>query len=93
MTEAEEMEELAHRRRKERFIREGLDVEMAHELAGRLMQRDRDLPYGDDRRVCFECIYLSGKNCTNDKLPYKQRNPPLRFVLQRCDYFDMRGKK
>ena len=90
MTEAEEMEELAHRRRKDRFIREGLDVEMAHELAGRMMMRDRD-PF-DDRRVCFECVHLAGKLCTNLNLPFKQRNPPLRFILQRCDHFHIKGQ-
>ena len=90
MTEAEEMEELAHRRRKERFIREGLEVEQAHELAGRMMMRDRD-PF-DDRRVCFECVHLAGKLCTKITDRFHRPTMQLRFILQRCDHFHIKGQ-
>jgi hypothetical protein len=56
----------------------------AERLAEQLMRRDRPAE-GDNRRVCFECRHLNGKRCK------AQSVPPLRFILQRCDFFKLKG--
>jgi hypothetical protein len=78
-------------RRIETFIKEGLCEKQAYELAESMWQRDEDPQ--DDRRVCFECQNYVAKVCMkmNDKLGKPQM--PLRFVLQRCDYFELKGVK
>ena len=78
-------------RRKARFMAEGLTHSQAEDLAGRMFDRDRD-PM-DDRRVCFECTGHKDKLC--HRILDKQKKPTsqLRFVLQRCDHFDLKGKK
>jgi len=43
---------------------------------------------GNDRRLCFECSNLRGKTCAATSLA-----PALRFVLQRCDSFSLKGGK
>lgn len=77
--------------RKQRFIEEGLCEDQAYDLASAMFDRDRD-PH-DDRRVCFECENYVGKLCmkTLDKLGKPQM--PLRFILQRCPDFQLKGKK
>lgn len=78
-------------RRMETFRKEGLCNDQAYDLASAMMDRDRD-PH-DDRRVCFECENYVGKVCMKmrDKLGKPQM--PLRFVLQRCENFQLKGSK
>jgi hypothetical protein len=68
------------------FMKEGLNEEEAEELAEKMLIRDFE---GDDRRICFECTkYLPAKvSCA----VYRKR--PIRFTLQRCEFFDLKGKK
>jgi hypothetical protein len=90
MTPEEIKEEKRWARRKSAFMEAGLNNNDAHDLAARLMMRDRD-PY-DDRRVCFECSRYMGNLC----LGYLKNNRPthpLRFILQRCDKFKLKQKK
>ena len=68
------------------FINEGLSEEEAEELAEQMLKRDFE---GDDRRVCFECTKYQPANVTCSV--YRKR--PLRFTLQRCEFFQLRGKK
>ena len=86
-----EQEDQLVMRRKARFMVEGLTEVQAEDLAGRMFDRDRD-PM-DDRRVCFECTGHKDKLC--HRILDKQKKPTsqLRFVLQRCDHFDLKGKK
>lgn len=71
-------------RRTEKFLSEGLDNDEAERLATQMLYRDRP-DSGDDRRVCFECKHLRPNvRCRPGMLP-------LRFVLQRCDGFQLRG--
>jgi len=78
-------------RRMETFRKEGLCIDQAYDLASAMLDRDRD-PH-DDRRVCFECENYVGKVCMKmrDKLGKPQM--PLRFVLQRCENFQLKGSK
>jgi len=82
-----------HERRRKRFEEEGLTPDEAYDLADKLFDRDRD--EFDDRRLCFECTNYKDKEklCTKlvDNLGKQQR--PLRFILQRCDWFDLRSSK
>ena len=71
------------RRRTEAFIGAGApDHEAAH-LAWQMLERDKP-DSGDNRRVCLECRNLKGERC---QLGYS----PLRFQLQRCDGFELKG--
>jgi len=94
MTE-EELEKavIRHARRRKTFQEEGLSENDAWDLAEQLFERDID-PL-DDRRVCFECDNYNTlkKTCKKlvDKMGYQQR--PLRFILQRCEFFQLKGKK
>lgn len=74
-----------HQRRLERFKAEGLSADEAFDLAESLF--DRDLDPADGRRVCFECKNLRGKFCSY----YKSSNSNIRFMLQRCPGFDLKG--
>jgi hypothetical protein len=92
MTE-EEIEKAVFRfdRRYKTFLGEGLCDDQAYKLAEQMYNRDLDPQ--DDRRVCFECSNYIARVCT--KMRDKQGKPqmPLRFILQRCEWFDMKGKK
>jgi hypothetical protein len=90
MTEAEQTEENVWKRRYLKLVEEGLDSDEAHELAAQMMMRDRD-SY-DDRRVCPECTHYKNKLC-NKILEKNKPTQQLRFILQRCDHFELRGKK
>lgn len=92
MTE-EQMEKAiqTHNRRRKVFIEEGLCEEQAWELAEQMYERDKD-PH-DDRRVCFECIKYVSKHCTAYTDKWNRPTMQLRFVLQRCDRFELKGKK
>jgi len=94
MTE-EELEVAAdrHAKRRARFQLEGMSPEDAWELAEKMF--DRDLDPQDDRRLCFECQNYNDKttHCMSYKDAVGKTWRPLRFILQRCDEFKLRGKK
>lgn len=73
-------------RRVETFTNHGSEEQDAEKLAEQMLYRDRP-DSGDNRRVCFECQHLRGKKCDAQSIP------PLRFILQRCDFFALRGVK
>lgn len=68
------------------FLVEGLKQNEAIDLADQMFERDHT---GDDRRLCFECTNYEPKlrSCL------KQKAKPLRFQLQRCKMFELKGKK
>lgn len=92
MTEAEEMEELVWRRRRDVFAAEGLEIEEAKYLAARMMMRDREQGL-DDRRVCFECKHYKAKKCEAIRDRYGKPTTQTRFMLMRCDFFKLKGTK
>lgn len=79
-----------------RFTDKGLGLDDADDLADKLVRRDRDL---DDRRLCLECIHLSGqcgkawdcRNWSRAGVALRARDAQLSaalvFQLQRCDGF------
>lgn len=89
MTEEEQQAEATFLRRRTRFLQEGLNDQDAHDLAYQMLVRDRDF---DDRRICFECKAYVNKHCTSIKDKYGRPTQQLRFILQRCDYFKLRGQ-
>ena len=78
-------------RRMETFRKEGLCNDQAYDLASAMMDRDRD-PH-DDRRVCFECSNYVAKVCMKMRDRMGKPMMPLRFMLQRCENFQLKGKK
>lgn len=80
-----------HERRRNVFVAEGLSQDEAWDLAERMFNRDAD-PM-DDRRVCFECRHHIARLCTKITDRYGKPTTQVRFVLQRCDHFDLKGKK
>lgn len=94
MTEEEiEVATAKHNRRTKAFMDAGLTREAAWKLADKMFDRDADPQ--DDRRLCFECKKYDSRNGTCPKIVDRKGNPqrPLRFVLQRCDWFDLKGTK
>lgn len=94
MTEEEiEVATAKHNSRSKAFMDAGLSREAAWDLADKLFERDADPQ--DDRRLCFECKKYEPKSETCPKIVDRKGYPqqPLRFVLQRCDWFDLKGKK
>jgi len=94
MTEEElEIAILKHGRRRKTFEEEGLSENDAWDLADKLFDRDADPQ--DDRRLCFECKKYDTQTKTCPKIVDRKGVPqrPLRFILQRCDWFDLKGKK
>lgn len=94
MTEEEiEIATAKHNRRRKAFEDAGLSSDAAYALADKLFERDADPQ--DDRRLCFECKKYEPKSGTCSKIVDRKGYPqqPLRFVLQRCDWFDLKGKK
>lgn len=92
MNDAEEMEEMTWKRRRHTFVEEGLPFDDATDLALRMMRRDRENGL-DDRRVCFECTHYVSKYCHRILDKHERPTRQLRFILQRCDYFQLKGKK
>ena len=92
MTE-EELEKAidTHARRRKAFMAEGLCEDQAFDLAEKMFNRDKD--EDDHRRVCFECTRYVARHCTAYRDKFNKPTMQLRFVLQNCDRFDMRGKK
>jgi hypothetical protein len=78
-------------RRYKTFMSEGLCEDVAYKLAEQMHERDKDPQ--DDRRVCFECDNYVGKVCIKTKDRLGKPQMPLRFVLQRCDWFKLKGKR
>jgi hypothetical protein len=97
MSESEEMDYLVMGRRKAAFIVSGCHPDEATELAYSMMVRDRENRGSerllDNRRVCFECTGLSGHDCLYVTDKKGKPIPPLRFILQRCPQFKLKGKK
>lgn len=73
-------------KREAAFIQEGLDADGAERLAQQMLYRDRP-DSGDDRRVCFECRYL------RENARCRPGMQPLRFVMQRCPGFELKGAR
>ena len=91
LTEEElEIAVTVHARRRKVFIAEGLCEDQAWDLAEAMFERDRDI--GDDRRVCFECKNYVAKHCTAIRDKFNRPTMQLRFILQRCDHFQLKGK-
>jgi hypothetical protein len=86
-----EQEDKRFMKRKAVFVTEGLPEEDALDLAYSMMMRDRDPQ--DDRRVCFECSNYTGKYCMKMRDRLGKPQIPLRFILQRCDDFELKGTK
>ena len=78
-------------RRYNAFVDAGLCPDGAQQLAQQMLERDRD--GFDDRRVCFECENYKGKVCTKMRDRQGKYMMPLRFILQRCEFFSLKGKK
>ena len=74
-----------------RFTDKGLSLDDSEALADKLVLRDRE---SDDRRLCLECAYLSGRagamRCAQwQRAGLGAAGAPagLHLVLQRCDGF------
>ena len=94
MTEEEiEIATAKHSSRSKAFMDAGLTPEAAWNLADKLFERDLDSQ--DDRRLCFECRLFDTRNGTCPKIVDKKGKPQpaLKFVLQRCDWIQLKGKK
>ena len=95
---SEEQQEIDQRRfanRRATFIAEGLCEEQADDLAHRMMARDienRVAMHKDDRRVCFECAHYQNKLCVAFRDRAGKPTMPMRFILQRCPKFQLKGK-
>ena len=89
----EELEVAAatYTRRLNTFVKNGLPMDEAENLADQMFERDREGL--DDRRICFECKNYVDKHCTAYKDRSGKPTRPLRFILQRCDYFKLKGSK
>jgi hypothetical protein len=78
-------------RRLNTFVKNGLPMGEAENLADQMFERDREGL--DDRRVCFECKNYVANHCTAYKDKFGRPTRPLRFILQRCDHFKLKGSK
>ena len=76
-----------HTRRRQVFMEEGLNEDQAFDLAELMYTRDAD-PF-DDRRLCFECDHYKEKKCTKILDRFGRPTQQLRFILQRCDHFEL----
>lgn len=85
----EEFEIQRFLRRNDRFLNEGLPELQSEALAQTMLYRDRD-GSGDDRRICIECKHIKGSLCRHPKLKIVS---PVRFILKRCDGFELIGQK
>ncbi len=92
MTEEQEREELIVQRRAKKFIDDGCPHGEAYDLAWLLVLRDREQGL-DDRRICFECKHYANKRCNAILDKFGKPTQQLRFILQRCDYFQLKGTK
>ena len=92
MIELDTLENLVarHNRRQAAFMEAGLSNNEAFDLAEAMFERDLDPQ--DDRRVCFECKHLAVKYCSAILNKFGRPTEPYRFILQRCDKFQTKGK-
>lgn len=68
-------------------LKKGMSEVDAERLAEEMLRRDRP-GSGDDRRICLECRGFRNPTCT--RAP--RRLEPVPTVLQRCDWFAMKGR-
>lgn len=66
-------------------LKKGMPEMEAERLAEEMLNRDRP-DSGDDRRICLECARFKKDRCTRGM-------PALPTILQRCDWFALRGGK
>jgi hypothetical protein len=67
-------------------LKKGMSEMEAERLAAQMLERDR--PYsGDDRRICLECTGFRKGWCGRG--PRGNFQPII--VLQRCDWFNLKG--
>jgi len=83
-----------HDKRRKRFLSEGLSRDESYDLAEALWDRDL-FPELDDRRVCFECDYYIESKALCGGITDRNGRPTqqMRFSLQRCSKFKLKGKK
>jgi len=67
-------------------LRKGLSEVDAERLAEEMLRRDRP-GSGDDRRICLECRGYRNGSCKRSP----RRLEPVATVLQRCDWFALKG--
>jgi len=79
-----------HARRRKVFVENGLNESDAWDLAERMFMRDKEQL--DDRRVCFECVHLKGRECHGITDRFGKTTTQMRFILQRCPSFKLKGK-
>ena len=79
-----------HTKRLNTFMNEGLSYDDAFDLANKLLDRDH-FDKDDDRRLCFECTYYVKKQCTAFRDKFGRPTECLKFVLQRCEKFNLKG--
>jgi hypothetical protein len=76
------------------FMADGLTFDEAYELADKLFVRDHHETM-DDRRLCYECNNYNSirKTCPKYTDNFGKPQTPLKFTLQRCKDFILKGKK
>jgi hypothetical protein len=79
-----------HARRRKVFMDNGLSESDAWDLAEQMFTRD--IEKLDDRRVCFECKHLKGRECHGITDRFGKPTTQMRFILQRCPSFKLKGK-
>ena len=79
-----------HARRRKVFMENGLNESNAWDLAEQMFTRDKEQL--DDRRVCFECVHLKGRECHGITDRFGKPTTQMRFILQRCPTFKLKGK-
>jgi hypothetical protein len=86
-----------HLRRRNAFIREGLDEVDAWNLSEQMFDRDMEIEgndlQGGQLRVCFECKNYKKGLCQAIRNSKGDPTVPNKFVLQKCDFFMLRGSK
>ena len=90
--EVRQVEDAKYLRRKGVFLSEGLSEKEATALADQMWNRDRDIDW-DDRKLCFECTNYVGRKCMGILDKFKRPTLPTQFLLQRCEKFNLKGKK
>ena len=79
-----------HTKRLNVFMNEGLSYDAAFDLSNKLCDRDH-FDLDDDRRVCFECTHYVKKQCNAFLDRFGKSTECLKFVLQRCEKFNLKG--
>lgn len=79
-----------HTKRLNVFLNEGLSYSDAFDLANKLCDRD-NFDTGDNRRLCFECTNYVRRKCTAFLDKVGRSTECLKFVLRRCEKFQLKG--